>query len=125
MAASRGSEPGYRRPVVAAQSDAFNVSQIQTVIVAIITSNLRLAEAPGNVMLTQEQTGLDRESVVNVSHLITLDKRYLTEQIREIGGRRIDPVGPRAQISAVPGLRFADPLSTTAWSSPLAGAAAV
>ena len=81
LAAPRGSEPGYRRPVVVAQSNAFNASQIQTVIVATITSNLRLADAPGNLMLTSDQSGLDRESVVNVSQLITLDKRYLTERI--------------------------------------------
>ena len=84
LAAPRGSEPGYRRPVVVAQSDAFNISQIQTVIVATITSNLRLAEAPGNLVLTRGQSGLDRDSVVNVSQLITLDKSYLTERIGKL-----------------------------------------
>jgi mRNA interferase MazF len=89
LAAPRGSEPGYRRPVVVAQSDAFNISQIQTVIVATITSNLRLAEAPGNLTLTGEQSGLDRESVVNVSQLITLDKRYLMEQIGSLAAAQL------------------------------------
>lgn len=81
LAAPRGSEPGYRRPVVVVQSDAFNQSQIQTVIVAFITSNTRLARAPGNLTLTREQSGLLRESVINVSQVITIDKRYLTERV--------------------------------------------
>ena len=77
----RGSEPGYRRPVVIIQSDAFSQSRIQTVIAAVITSNTRLAEAPGNLALTKNQSGLPRESVINVSQLITVDKKYLTERI--------------------------------------------
>ncbi len=81
LAAPRGSEPGNRRPVVVVQSDAFNLSRIQTVIVAVITSNIRLAEAPGNLALTPAQSGLPRESVINVSQLITLDKRYLSERV--------------------------------------------
>jgi mRNA interferase MazF len=67
--------------VVVVQSDAFNLSQIQTVIVAVITSNPRLAGAPGNLALTREQSGLLRESVINVSQVITVDKRYLTERV--------------------------------------------
>jgi mRNA interferase MazF len=67
--------------VVVVQSDAFNLSQIQTVIVAVITSNTRLAGAPGNLTLTQEQSGLLSESVINVSQVITVDKRYLSERI--------------------------------------------
>jgi mRNA interferase MazF len=63
------------------QSDAFNRSQIQTVIVAVISSNMRLAAAPGNVSLMQGQGGLPRESVINVSQLITLDRRYLTARV--------------------------------------------
>ena len=81
LVAPRGSEPGNRRPVVVVQSDAFNVSRIQTVIVAVITSNTRLAEAPGNLALTPAQSGLPRESVINVSRLLTLDKRYLSERV--------------------------------------------
>ncbi|MGJ5674826.1 MAG: type II toxin-antitoxin system PemK/MazF family toxin [Nostochopsis sp.] len=81
------SEPGYRRPVVIVQSDAFNRSRIRTVIVAVLTSNLRLAEAPGNVLLTKDQTGLAQDSVVNVSQVLTVDKSFLTEQISQVSDR--------------------------------------
>ncbi len=77
----RGSEPGFRRPVFIVQSDAFNDSRIRTVIVAVITSNLRLEKAPGNVSLTKKQSGLPKRSVVNVSQIVTLDKSYLTERV--------------------------------------------
>jgi len=83
----QGYEPGYRRPVVVVQSNAFNRSLIQTVIVAAITSNLRLAGAPGNIKLTRRQSGLPRESVVNVSQVITLDKAYLTERVGKLPPR--------------------------------------
>ncbi len=74
----RGSEPGYRRPVVIVQSNDFNKSKIKTVIVAIITSNLELAKAPGNIKLgATKNIGLKKESVINVSQVITLDKSYL------------------------------------------------
>jgi len=76
----RGSEPGFRRPVVIISTNEFNKSKILTVIVAVITSNIRLAEAPGNFKLTKKGTGLDRESVVNVTQLLTLDKSYLNEK---------------------------------------------
>ena len=77
----RGSEPGYRRPVVVIQSDAFNRSRIGTVVVAAISSNLDLVEAPGNVRLTRRESKLSRESVVNVSQLLTLDRRILRERV--------------------------------------------
>lgn len=83
----RGSEPGFRRPVVIVQSDIFNASPIQTLLVAIITSNLRLAEAPGNVKLPAVSTGLPRDSVVNVSQLFTLDRRFLAEFAGELNPR--------------------------------------
>ncbi|MDE2930746.1 MAG: type II toxin-antitoxin system PemK/MazF family toxin [Gammaproteobacteria bacterium] len=75
-----GSEPGYRRPVLVVQSDDFNKSQIATVLVVAITSNQRLAAAPGNVPLPRRGTGLTRRSVVNVSQVVTLDRRFLTER---------------------------------------------
>jgi mRNA interferase MazF len=75
----RRSEPGYRRPVLAVQADAFNLSRIQTAIVVVITSNLDLADAPGNVMLPARLSGLPRDSVVNVSQVLTLDRSFLTE----------------------------------------------
>lgn len=81
------SEPGYRRPVLIVQSDNFNRSRIRTVIVAVLTTNLRLAEAPGNVLVTTDETGLSQDSVVNVSQLITVDKSFLTEQVSQISSR--------------------------------------
>jgi mRNA interferase MazF len=86
----RGSEPGYRRPVVVVQADSFNRSRIQTVIVAAVTSNLRLAAAPGNVRLTRRQSRLSRKSVVNVSQLLTLDRAFLTEKIGSLPARALN-----------------------------------
>jgi len=76
-----GSGPGYRRPVLVIQSDGFNRSRIATVIVAVITSNISLASAPGNVLLPIRATSLPVESVANVSQVITIDKSLLTERI--------------------------------------------
>lgn len=75
----RRSEPDYRRPVLVIQADSFNRSRIQTAIVAVITSNVELAAAPGNVLLPARTAGLTRESVVNVSQIMTLDRTFLTE----------------------------------------------
>jgi mRNA interferase MazF len=83
----RGSEPGYRRPVLVIQANSFNRSRIQTVIVAAITSNLNLADAPGNVFLSSSDSGLPKDSVVNVSQLLTLDRSFLTESIGKISNR--------------------------------------
>ncbi|MCZ0944896.1 MAG: type II toxin-antitoxin system PemK/MazF family toxin [Gammaproteobacteria bacterium] len=80
LPAPAGSEPGYRRPVLVVQSDDFNRSQIATVLAVAITSNQRLAAAPGNVPLPLRGTGLTRRSVVNVSQVVTLDRRFLTER---------------------------------------------
>ncbi len=92
----RASEPGYRRPVLVVQSDAFNESAIRTVIAAIITSNLRLAAAPGNVMLRRRESRLTNDSVVNVSQLVTLGREFL-----------VDRVGPPVRIREVEdGLRL-------------------
>ena len=76
-----GSGPGYRRPVLIVQANEFNESRIHTVIVAVVTSNLRLAEAPGNVLCRARETKLSKDSVVNVSQLLTVDKSLLTERI--------------------------------------------
>jgi mRNA interferase MazF len=75
----RRSEPGFRRPVLVVQADSFNRSRIQTVLVAAITSNLDLADAPGNVVVPARSSGLPRDSVVNVSQILTLDRSFLTE----------------------------------------------
>ena len=79
------SEPGYRRPLLVVQSNDFNQSLISTVIAAVITSNLRLADAPGNVLLSKKESGLPKKSVINVSQLITVDKSFFTEKIGSIG----------------------------------------
>ena len=76
----KASEPGYSRPVLIVQSDAFNRSRIQTVVAVALTSNLRLADAPGNVKLPSRRTGLPKDSVANVSQLITLDKAFLRDK---------------------------------------------
>ena len=83
----RRSERGFRRPVLVIQADSFNRSRIQTVIVAVITGNLDLAEAPGNVVLPARSSGLPRDSVVNVSQVLTLDRDYLTEHAGTLPAR--------------------------------------
>lgn len=87
-----GSESGYRRPVLVLQSDEFNYSRISTVIAAAITSNTKLAAAPGNVLLSRHSVGLDRESVINVSQLVTLDKSFLAERIGRIPAAKLHEV---------------------------------
>jgi mRNA interferase MazF len=87
-----GSEPGYRRPVVILQTDEFNASPIQTVVVATLTSNTHLAKAPGNVLCRQRDTGLTRPSVVNVSQVATIDKRRLLERVGSLPGRLLAEV---------------------------------
>lgn len=79
-----GSGPGFRRPVLVVQSNDFNESAIGTTICAVVTSNLRLAAAPGNFRLSRRASGLKRHSVVNVSQLITVDKRMLTSRVGRV-----------------------------------------
>ena len=81
-----GSEPGYRRPVVIVQSDAFNRSRIDTTIVVVLTSNLGLLDAPGNVLVPRKESGLKKDSVANVSQLATLDRLALTERCGRLHG---------------------------------------
>src|SRR2546430_1855394 len=76
-----GAGPGFRRPVVIVQSNDFNTNAIQTIIIAIITSNLRLTNTPGNITLRQRETKLKQKSVINVSQIFTIDKSLLTEQM--------------------------------------------
>ena len=76
-----GSEPGYRRPILVVQSNDFNRSRIATVIGIVLTSNTALAQAPGNVLLPRKVTGLSKDSVANVSQVITIDKQFLTERV--------------------------------------------
>jgi mRNA interferase MazF len=76
-----GSELGYRRPVLLVQTNAFSESHLQTVTVLTVTSNLRLAGAPGNVLCRKRDTGLAKDSVINVSQAATLNKTRLTQRI--------------------------------------------
>jgi len=78
------SEPGYSRPVVIVQSNIFNHSRISTVGAVVLTSNTRLAAAPGNVPLSAQRTGLSKDSVANVSQIITLNKQFLREKAGEL-----------------------------------------
>ena len=94
-----GSGPGYRRPYLIVSANSFNDSRINTLIGAVITSNLRLADAPGNVRLPVRGTGLSKPSVVNVSQIITIDKTFLTE--------RVGRVAPALLGSVDDGLRMA------------------
>lgn len=98
LAVPRASEPGYRRPVLDIQADAFHRSRIGTVVVAAITSNLDLSAAPGNVRLSRRGSKLPRESVANVSQLLTLDRRFLTERVGRL------PVAALGEVDA--GLRL-------------------
>jgi mRNA interferase MazF len=84
------SSAGYRRPVVIVQADAFTTSRIATIVVAAITSNLRLATAPGNVFLAAGESGLPRDSVINVSQIITLDKTILDAYVGRITTKTLE-----------------------------------
>lgn len=92
MSNPRGSEPGYRRPVLVIQSNAFTASRIQTVLVAVLTSNLELAAAPGNLIVKRKQSGLTRDSVVNVPHVVTLNTSFLTEKVGALSPKLMNAV---------------------------------
>lgn len=81
-----GSEPGFRRPVLVVQSEPFNRSRIRTVIAVVLTANLRLVEAPGNVLVPAKAAGLPRDSVANVSQVVTIDRDFLTGLAGRIKG---------------------------------------
>lgn len=79
-----GSGPGLRRPVIVVQGDAFNASRIATTVIVPLTSNVRLAAAPGNVALAAAATGLPRDSVANVSQIVAIDRALLTERVGRV-----------------------------------------
>ncbi len=85
-----GSTPGFRRPVVVVQGDSFNRSGIGTVVCVPLTSNLRWAAAPGNVALPARATKLSKDSVANVSQLVTLDRDALNEHVTKLSKRRLE-----------------------------------
>ena len=87
-----GSEPGFRRPVVVVQGDAFNASTLRTVMCVALTSNLRWADAPGSVLLPARATGLPKPSVANVSQVVTLDRDALTERAGRLSASSLELV---------------------------------
>ena len=88
----RGSEPGFRRPLLIVQDDAFNRSRLRTVVAVVLTSNVRLIEAPGNVLIPAKAAGLPKDSVANVSQVITLDRDFLVEPAGRIRGQLLKDV---------------------------------
>ncbi len=87
-----GAQPGYHRPVVVVQADAFNQSRIATVVCVPLTSNFKWAEAPGNVILPASITGLDQDSVANISQITTLDKVQLEERVGVVPQRQLEMI---------------------------------
>jgi mRNA interferase MazF len=87
-----GSGPGYRRPVLIAQSDNFNHSKINTVVILVITTNVKLAESLGNVLLTTRQSGLSKDSVVNVTQLFTIDESLLLEYVETLSEQKMEQI---------------------------------
>lgn len=88
----RGSGPGYRRPVIIVQGNTFNRSRIATVVCVPLTSNLRLANMPGNVFLSAKDTGLPKDSVANVSQPLTLDRDLLDEAVATLPESKLELV---------------------------------
>lgn len=84
-----GSEPGYKHPHVIIQNNLFNRSQIRTVVVCPLTSNIKRADAPGNILLEKSESNLSKQSVVNVSQIFTVDKTQLDEYVGTLSPKRI------------------------------------
>ena len=83
----RGSEPGFRRPILVVQADSFNRSKLRTSVAVVLTSNVRLLDVPGNVLLPAKATGLIKDSVANTTQIVTLDEGYLTERAGRVPPR--------------------------------------
>jgi mRNA interferase MazF len=90
LPAPTGSGPGFRRPVAIVQGDALNRSRISTVVCVPLTTNLRWADAPGNVLLAARLTGLPKDSVANVSQVLTLDRDLLTERVGKLPRAKVE-----------------------------------
>lgn len=89
LAEPRGSEPGFRHPVLILQAEPFNRSRLRTVVGIVVSSNTRLLDAPGNVLLPAKETGLPRDSVANVTHLVTVDRDYLEQRAGKVSARTL------------------------------------
>lgn len=92
LKAPTGSEPGYRHPHVVIQNNLFNRSRINTVAVCALTSNLKRAKAPGNVLLNKNEAGLSKQSVINISQIFTVNKTDLSEKIGSLTRKRFNEV---------------------------------
>jgi len=89
LAEPKGSEPGYRHPHIVIQNNLFNASRINTIVVCSLTSNLRRAKAPGNVLLNKGEANLPQKSVVNISQIFTVNKSDLVEKLGQVSEKRI------------------------------------
>ena len=85
----KGSEPGFRRPYVVVQNNVFNKSRINTLIMCSLTSNVKRAGMPGNVLLKKGEANLQKESVVNVTQIVTVDREDLDEKIGSLSSARV------------------------------------
>lgn len=88
----KGSEPGFRRPYVVVQNNIFNKSRINTIVVCALTSNVKRAEVPGNVLLKKGEANLQKESVVNVTQVSTVDRLELDEKIGTLSSTRVHQI---------------------------------
>jgi mRNA interferase MazF len=88
----QGSEPGYRRPLLLVQNDAFNRSRLRTVTAVVLTGTMRLVDAPGNVLVPARESGLPRDAVANVSQIVTVDRSVLTERVGRLPGNLVEQV---------------------------------
>ena len=97
-----GSEPGYSHPHVVIQNNLFNQSRIKTVVLCALTSNLKRAEAPGNVLLQKGEANLPKQSVVNISQIFTVDKSQLREYIGILSAARMREILQGIQLLTEP-----------------------
>lgn len=98
----KGSEPGYRHPHIVIQNNLFNASRINTVVVCSLTSNLKRAKAPGNVLLNEGEANLPKKSVVNISQIFTVNKADLVEKIGQVSDKRITEILDGIKLLAEP-----------------------
>lgn len=92
LPAPTGSGPGFQRPVVVVQSDAFNRSTIATIVCIPLTSNVRWADAPGNSLLSARATGLPKDSVANVSQVLAIDRDLLAERAGRVSRNQLETI---------------------------------
>jgi len=102
LAEPSGSEPGYRHPHIVIQNNLFNASKINTVVVCVLTSNLKRAQAPGNVLLNKGEANLPKDSVVNISQIYTVNKGDLAEKIGKVSEKRFNEILEGIQLLTEP-----------------------